>query len=56
MQRKDLGIKEVFDYGEYKVKTFGGDVTLLKLNTLDGDKDLIIGMGGQIINSYNKNR
>lgn len=117
MQRKDLGIKEVFDYGEYKVKTFSGDVTiiidgdmvykledalnqkvitpddiinqaiidykygvcrkayykdggsteyqywgkdpqytLLKLNTLDGDKDLIIGMCGEIINSYNKNR
>ena len=114
-QRKDLGINEIFDYGEYKVKTFGGDVTitidgdmvykledalnqkiitpddivnqakldfkygvcrnlyyedggsteyqywgkepqytLLKLNTLDGDRDLIIGMIGQIIDLYNE--
>lgn len=112
-QRKDLGIKEIYDNGEYKIKTFGGDVsitmendmvytlkdalnqgiitcddiinqakkdekygicssgyykdggsteylykeyTILKLNTLDGDKDLVIGMQGAIINSYNKNK
>lgn len=118
-QRKDLGIKEVFDAGDYKIKTFGGDVsiilaggdavytledalnrkvitpedilaqakkdlkygicmnsmysdggsveycyygeidnqyTILKLNTVDGQKDLVIGMGGQILNSYNKNK
>lgn len=118
-QRKDLGIKEIFDAGEYKIKTFGGDVsiimtrgdavysledalnkkvitpedilnqvkkdlkygictdgmysdggsieycyygevnnqyTILKLNTLNGEKDLIIGMGGQILSSYNKNK
>lgn len=115
-QRKDLGIKEVFEVGDYKIKTFGGDVTIiidgdmvysledalkqnviipddiiaqvkmdvkygicnkgmysdggsveycyygepenqytiLKLNTLDNDKDLIIGMGGQILGLYNK--
>ena len=113
IQRKDLGIKEVGDNGEYKIKTFGGDVeltveddmvytlddaikqgiitcddilnqckidekygkcekayysdggsteylyndyTILKLNTLNGDKDLIIGMHGQIINSYENNK
>ncbi len=112
-QRKDLGIKTVFNTGEYEVKTFGGDVqvvidddmvynledalskkvitpddileqakidakygicqsdsyddggstefmykdfTILKLNTLDGDKDLVIGMKGQIIDLYNKNK
>jgi len=117
-QRKDLGIKEIYDAGDYKIKTFGGDVsiiltggdavysledalnrkvvtpddllsqakmdskygicieglysdggsieycyytpnkqyTILKLNTLDGQKDLIIGMGGQILSSYNKNK
>jgi len=117
-QRKDLGIKEIFDAGDYKIKTFGGDVsiiieggdvvysledalnqkvitpddllsqakmdskygicqeglysdggsieycyytpnkkyTILKLNALDSEKDLIIGMGGQILNSYNKNK
>lgn len=118
-QRKDLGIKEIFDAGDYKIKTFGGDVsiimdggdvvysledalnqkvitpddiltqvkkdlkygicmngmyydggsveycyygeignqyTILKLNTVDGQKDLVIGMGGQILNSYNKNK
>ena len=119
MQRKDLGIKEIYDAGDYKVKTFGGDVsiiitggdavytleealnrkvitpedilaqakmdvkygicqeglysdggsieycyygetynqyTILKLNTLDGEKDLVIGMGGPILSSYNKNK
>ncbi len=112
-QRKDLGIKTVFDAGDYSVKTFGGDVqiviegdmvynledalnskaitpddileqakidlkygvcegrffrdggsieygysdfTILKLNTGNGDKDLVIGMQGQIIDSYNKNK
>lgn len=116
-QRKDMGIKEVFDYGEYKVKTFGGDVdivindktysleevltskiltpedilnqakldneygycqygyyedggsteycyygeqnnqyTILKLNTLDGEKDLVIGMAGPILANYNKQK
>ena len=117
-QRKDLGIKEIFDTGDYKIKTFGGDVsiimdggdvvysledalnqiitpediitqakkdlrygicmdrmyydggsieysyygdrnnqyTILKLNTVDGEKDLVIGMGGQIRSSYNKNK
>jgi len=117
-QRKDLGIKEIYDAGDYKIKTFGGDVsiiieggdvvysledalnqkvitpddllsqakmdskygicqeglysdggsieycyytpnkkyTILKLNALDSEKDLIIGMGGQILNSYNKNK
>ena len=112
-QRKDLGLKTVFDAGDYSVKTFGGDVqiviegdmvynledalkqkvitpndileqsktdgkygicdgdsyydggsmeyryndfTILKLNTLDGDKDLVIGMRGQIIDLYNKNK
>ena len=118
-QRKDLGIKEIYDAGDYKIKTFGGDVsiildggdvvytledalnrevitpedilaqakkdlkygicmnsmysdggsveycyygeidnqyTILKLNTLDGEKDLIIGMGGQILSLYNKNK
>lgn len=30
--------------------------TILKLNTLDGDKDLVIGMSGQIINDYNKQK
>jgi hypothetical protein len=29
--------------------------TILKLNTLDGDKDLVIGMQGAILSSYNKN-
>lgn len=113
IQRKDLGVKTVFDAGEYLVKTFGGDVlividgdmvynledalnskvitpndiieqakidmkfgvcegrfykdggsieygyngyTILKLNTGNGDKDLVIGMQGQIIDSYNKNK
>lgn len=117
-QRKDIGIKNIYDAGEYLVKTFGGDVditiendmvykledaldkkiitpediinqakmdlkygicqkyyyndggsieysyfgelenqyTILKLNTLDNDKDLIIGMSGQIINLYNENK
>ena len=118
-QRKDLGIKEIYDAGDYKIKTFGGDVsiiltggdavytleealnrkvitpediltqvkkdlkygvcmdgmysdggsieycyygeidnkyTILKLGTLDGEKDLVIGMGGQILSSYNKNK
>jgi len=118
-QRKDLGIKEIFDAGDYKIKTFGGEVsiimdggdvvysledalnqkiitpediisqaqkdsrygicvnrmyydggsieysyygegnnqyTILKLNTVDGEKDLVIGMGGQILSSYNKNK
>ena len=117
-QRKDLGIKEIYDAGDYKIKTFGGDVsiildggdvvytledalnqkvitpddiltqakkdlkygicmngmyydggsieycyygeisnqyTILKLNTVDGENDLVIGMGGQILSSYNKN-
>ena len=112
-QRKDLGIKTIFDTGEYELKTFGGDVqavidgdmiynledalnqkvinpddileqakidlkfgicegrffkdggsieygykdfTILKLNGLSGDKDFIIGMRGQIIDLYNKNK
>lgn len=118
-QRKDLGIKEIYDAGDYKIKTFGGDIsiimpdgdavyslgdaldqkiittediltrakmdlkygicidrmyydggsieysyygdgnnqyTILKLNTVDGEKDLVIGMGGQILSSYNKNK
>ena len=118
-QRKDLGIKEIYDAGDYKIQTFGGDVsiildggdvvytledalnqkvitpddiltqakkdlkygicmngmyydggsieycyygekdnqyTILKLGTLDGEKDLVIGMGGQILSSYNKNK
>ena len=117
-QRKDLGINNIFNAGEYSVKTFGGDVTIiiegdmvysledalnnnvitpidilaqaemdykygicneaqyrdggsveyqyygdgsnqytiLKLNTLDGDKDLVIGMGGPILSNYNKNK
>ena len=112
-QRKDLGIKTVYDADTYSVKTFGGDVdividgdmayflekalgdnvitaddileqakidskygicqsayyfdggsteymynqyTILKLNTLENEKDLIIGMRGQIINLYNKNK
>lgn len=118
-QRKDLGIKEIYDAGDYKIKTFGGDVsiimaggdeaylledalnrkvitpedifdqvkndlkygicmdgmysdggsieycyygesdnqyTILKLGTLDGENDLVIGMGGSILNSYNKNK
>ena len=116
-QRKDLGIKNVYDADMYSVKTFGGDVdiiieddmvyslenalskkvitpddilkqttidykygiceeayysdggsveymynisdenkyTILKLNTLENEKDLIIGMSGQIINIYNNN-
>lgn len=114
-QRKDLGIKEIFDAGDYKIKTFGGDVTItiggdavysledalnqkaitpddllsqakmdakygicqeglysdggsteycyyasnkqytiLKMNTLNGEKDLVIGMSGHILSSYNK--
>lgn len=112
-QRKDLGIEEIYDNGEYKLKTFGGDVsvtieedmvyslndalnqgiitcediiaqanldkeygicdigyykdggsteyyynryTILKMNSLSGDNDLVIGMQGAIINSYNKNK
>ena len=112
-QRKDLGIKEIYDTGNFKIKTFGGDVdiiiekdmayhledalknnvitpldiikqvkedekygictmyyfsdggsaeyiysefTILKLNTLEGDKDLVIGPSGSIINTYNKNK
>lgn len=107
-RRKDLEIKKIYDAGDYKIKSFGGDVdivieedmvyslkdaldniitpedimekiendakygicyvgefsdggskeyiydkyTILKLNTLDGDKDLIIGMQGSIINAY----
>lgn len=110
-QRKDMGIREIYDNGEYKLKTFGGEAsvtieddmvykledaieqgvitcedilnqakmdekygicdenyyqdggsteylydeyTILKLNTLDGDKDLVIGMTGEIINAYEK--
>lgn len=34
VQRKDLGIKEIYDTGEYKIKTFGGDVTI-KLNGIE---------------------
>lgn len=117
IQRKDLGIKNIFDTGEYEIKTFGGDVTvtiegemvytiedalskgiitpndlisqakmdakygiceegmysdggsieycyytpnkqytILKMNSLNGEKDLIIGMGGQVLSSYNKNK
>lgn len=112
-QRKDMGIDEIYDNNEYKLKTFGGNVsitieqdmvyflvdalnqgvitsddilqqakidaeygicdtayykdggsteylykeyTILKLDRLDGDRDLIIGMRGPIINSYNKNK
>lgn len=118
-RRKDLGIKEIYDAGDYKIKTFGGDVsiiiaggdavysledalnqkvitpedilaqvkkdlkygvcmdgmysdggsieycyygekdnqyTILNLGTLDGENDLVIGMGGQIFSSYNKNK
>ena len=32
-QRKDLGRNEIFDYGEYKIKTFGGNVSI----TIDDD-------------------
>lgn len=32
-QRKDLGIKEIYDTGNYKIKTFGGDVTITIDNT-----------------------
>ena len=113
VQRKDLGINDIYDNGDYMVKTFGGDVlitiesdmvynledalkqniitcedilnqtkidekygicqsdyysdggsteflykdyTILKLYTLSGDNDLVIGMQGQIINSYNNNK
>lgn len=28
IQRKDLGIKDIYDTGEYKIRTFGGDVTI----------------------------
>lgn len=42
---KDGGSMEYL-YNEY---------TILKLNTLDGDKDVIIGMKGAILNNYNKN-
>lgn len=114
IQRKDLGIKNIYDSGDYLVKTFGGDVsitiendmvysledalsknvitaddilkqaemdsqygicqkgyysdggsieymyanepyTILKLNTLNSEKDLVIGMSGKIIDLYNKN-
>lgn len=112
-QRKDLGIKTVFEAEEYAVKTFGGDVdiviegdmvyhledalnkkvitpddileqakidmkfglcegrffkdggsveygyndfTVLKLHTGNGDNDLVIGMRGQIIDLYYKNK
>lgn len=112
-QRKDLGIEEIYDNGEYKLKTFGGDVsviieedmvyslkdalnqsvitcedilvqanldkeygicdsgyykdggsteyyyngyTILKLSSLSGDNDLVIGMQGAIINSYNRSK
>lgn len=112
-QRKDLGIKTIYNADMYLVKTFGGNVdiviegdmayslekalsegvvtvddileqakidlkygicqsafysdggsieymynnyTILKLNTLDNEKDLIIGMSGQIIDLYNKNK
>ena len=27
-QRKDLGIKDIYDVGDYKIKTFAGDVTI----------------------------
>lgn len=115
MPRKDMGIKEVYDNGDYKVKTFAGNVTvcieqdmvfsledalsnkvltceqiieqakmderygickkgyysdggsieycyysdiqnqytILKLNTLDGKKDLVIGFAGPILSKYN---
>lgn len=113
IQRKDLGIKDIYDMDDYSIKTLGGDVdiiieddmvyhleealnnkvitpndileqvktdlkygicqnayysdggsveymyndyTILKLNTLEDEKDLIIGMSGQIINIYNKNK
>ena len=111
-QRKDLGIKKVYDTDNYSIKTFGGDVditiddkvydfedalnknvitpddileqakidlkygicqdayysdggsieymyneyTILKLNTLDDEKDLVIGMKNQIINIYNSSK
>lgn len=116
MPRKDLGIKEIYDNGDYKLKTFAGDVTVcieqdmvfsledaisnnvltceqiieqakmderygicqkgyyydggsteycyygdgsnqytvLKLNTLEGKKDLVIGFAGPILNEYNR--
>lgn len=116
MPRKDMGIEEIYDNGDYKLKTFAGDVTvcidqdmvfslknailnkvltceqiieqakmdakygicqrgyymdggsteycyygdisnsytILKLNTLDGNKDLVIGFAGQILSEYNK--
>ncbi len=117
IQRKDLGIKNIYDTGDYLVKTFGGDVsitiekdmvysfedalnknvitaddilkqaemdskygicqrgyysdggsteymynnnqenyTILKLNTLNNEKDLVIGMSGKIIDLYSKNK
>ena len=117
IQRKDLGIKNIYDTGDYSVKTFGGDVsitiekdmvysledalnknvitaddilkqaemdskygicqrgyysdggsteymynnnqenyTILKLNTLNNEKDLVIGMSGKIIDLYSKNK
>ena len=112
-QRKDLGIYEIYDTGNFKIKTFGGNVsviidsntydlktalenkiinyndiieqakndakygicslgsyrdggsteyyyygdidnhyTILKLNILDGDKDLVIGFEGPILDKY----
>ncbi len=112
-QRKDMGIYEIYDTGDFKIKTFGGNVnviidnntyelktalenkilnyndiieqakidakygicsfdtyvdggsseyyyyvdinnhyTILKLNTLDGDKDLVIGFEGPILDKY----
>lgn len=39
------------EYRYYKQPQY----TILKFNTLTNDKDLIIGMGGTIINSYYKN-
>lgn len=115
MPRKDMGINEIYDNGDYKLKTFAGDVivcieqdmifsledaisnkvltceqiieqakmdekygickkgyysdggsteycyysdiqnqyTILKLNTLDGNKDLVIGFAGPILSKYN---
>ena len=47
----DGGSIEYCYYGEKD-----NQYTILKLGTLDGEKDLVIGMGGQILSSYNKNK
>ena len=48
---KDGGSLEYCYYGEVD-----NQYTILKFNSIDGNKDLIIGMVGPILNLYDKNK